>query len=80
MTATLTKVTTAVSAEEMRAMLTQSEGKIHGQPHPLGVEIRDFRPLAMRIMEPISGRGIVRCFGTTHFIVTAKKAAALGLN
>lgn len=79
MTATLTKLTAAVSAPEMRAILDQSQGGIHCTAHPLGYELRDLRPLGDRITSPIEGRGIVRCFGSTHFIVSPAKAASLGL-
>lgn len=35
-----------------------------------GVEIRDTRSLLDRLESPIEGRGVVRTFGSTHFIVT----------
>ena len=79
MTATLTKLTSAPTAQGMQAMLAQSGGKIHSEPHALGFEIRDFRPLVDRVMSPIRGRGILRTLGATHFIVSEVKAAALGL-
>ena len=37
-----------------------------------GIEIIDKRSLADRFDKEIKGRGVKRCFGTTHFIVTEK--------
>lgn len=71
-TATVTKLTTAKTSAEMRAILDSAKGKIYAEPHALGFEIRDLRPLAERFEKPIGGKGVVRYFGETHKIVTEK--------
>jgi hypothetical protein len=35
-----------------------------------GIEIVDRRSLSDRFKNSIKGRGVKRCFGTTHFVVT----------
>lgn len=38
-----------------------------------GVEIYDRRPLASRLSNPIKGRGVIRYFSDSHFVVSPAK-------
>ena len=42
-----------------------------------GFEIIDMRPLCDRIMNPIEGRGVIRHFSSTHFVITHSKLVSL---
>lgn len=79
MQATVEKLATAKSPEAMGAILAQSAGKLHCEPHALGYEVRDLRPLVVRLENPVKGRGVLRWFGDTHFVISAAYAVKLGL-
>jgi hypothetical protein len=42
-----------------------------------GYEIHDTRLLRDQFGAPIKGKGIIRCFGTTHYVITKKYAEKL---
>lgn len=66
---TLVKVATCLTPELARTIVKMACIVRISQTGE-GVEIRDTRPLLDRLESPIEGRGVVRTFGSTHFIVT----------
>ena len=72
MTMTVTQLTTAKTQTEMKKILEIAKGSIYAEKHSGGFEILDLRPMAERFDKEIEGSGVVRCFGMTHFVVSAK--------
>jgi hypothetical protein len=68
---TFTKLTSAKSQEQMRAIIEKAKGSIYAEPHADGFEIRDMRPLVDRLNNPVKGRGMKHFFSDTHMVVSA---------
>lgn len=79
MTATITKLSSALSSSQMGSLLATHAGKIYAQPHAKGVEVRDFRPIIERVANPITGRGVIYYFGETHMVISAALATKWNL-
>ncbi|MBA1204707.1 MULTISPECIES: hypothetical protein [Pseudomonas] len=73
---TLVKVATCLTPELARTIVKMACIVRISQTGE-GVEIRDTRPLLDRLESPIEGRGVVRTFGSTHFVVTEDLAHRL---
>lgn len=75
-TATLTKSSTLLTPE-LASQVVAMRCIVRIAQTAEGVEIRDTRPLINQMEAPIGGTGVVRYFGSTHFIVTEAKARSL---
>ena len=65
------QLTIAKTQTEMKKIIEIAKGSIYAEKHAEGFEVRDLRPIAKRFDKEIEGEGVIRCFGTTHFIVSA---------
>ncbi|MBA1280293.1 hypothetical protein [Stutzerimonas stutzeri] len=69
--------TSTLLTQELAAVIVRMACVVRISTTSEGIEIRDTRPLVDRIKSPIEGRGVMRSFGDTHFIVTEELAQKL---